>query len=282
MDAARAQRNPVVHDRGRLLFARTEAQEHQRREQQGLGKAILSTEFQGYRVVAVGNTIHYSKQWGTFHDFLRHYPQIVFGKGWWMGEVAKQPEDRHRIVAWFLRAHEGIKEQLASTRLGQAIPSKGAMTAYMHFAYDLYALKHEQLVQQVLIDRIKSPDNFPGALYEVCVAAALLRAGFHLQLQDESDRRSTHVEFIATHQETGASYSVEAKRREGKRLKINRQMYRALSKHSDHPGSFSSTPTTRGLTLRAGAAIHSLSLRLRSCLKPTRETRWAARFRPHT
>jgi hypothetical protein len=111
----------------------------------------------------------------------------------------------------------------------------GAISAYMRFAYDLYSMKHSVDVQKLLIDRIKHPETFPGALYEVRVAAALLRAGYTLQLQDETDRRTTHVEFIATNTESGAVYSVEAKRREGVRMKINRQMYRALSKHSDHP-----------------------------------------------
>lgn len=96
-------------------------------------------------------------------------------------------------------------------------------------------MKHAIDVQKLLIDRIRCPDNFPGALYEVRVAAALLRAGFSLHPQDETDRRTTHVEFIATHAESGATYAVEAKRREGVRMKINRQMHRALSKRSEHP-----------------------------------------------
>ncbi|WP_207911199.1 hypothetical protein [Roseateles saccharophilus] len=105
----------------------------------------------------------------------------------------------------------------------------------MRFAYDLYGLKHAVDVQKLLIDRIKHPETFPGAMYEVRVAAALLRAGCTLELQDETDRRTTHVEFIATNAQSGATFAVEAKRREGARMKINRQMYRALSKHSEHP-----------------------------------------------
>ena len=84
-------------------------------------------------------------------------------------------------------------------------------------------------------DRIKCPENLLGALYEVRVAAALLRAGFSLQPQDETDRRTTYVEFIATDAKSRAIYAVEAKRREGARMKTNRQMNRALSKKPDHP-----------------------------------------------
>lgn len=217
------------------IIARHQAQEVQRRAQQGLGRPIISAEFKDHRFVAVGSTLHYSKSWKTFHDFLRDYPKIVLGKDWWMSEVAKPPEERHRILTWAVQSYEQAKAHEQQNGAGVGQPMTGAMSAYMRFAYDLYGLKHAVQVQELLIGRLKHPDNFPGAMYEVRVAAALLRAGFTLRMLDETDRRTTHVEFIATHEESGATYSVEAKRREGARLKINRQMYRALSKHSDHP-----------------------------------------------
>lgn len=217
------------------MVARHEAKEFQRREQQGLGKPIISTHFQNHRVVAVGRTIHFSKKWKTFHDFLSDYPKIVLGKEWWMSEVAKPEEKRHRILMWAARIYEHQKACAEKKGLGVGQPPTGAMSVYMRFAYDLYGLKHAVEVQKLLIERIKNPDNFPGALYEVRVAAALLRAGFDLQFEDETDRRSTHVEFIAKHARSGVTYAVEAKRREGARMKINKQMYRALSKQSDYP-----------------------------------------------
>lgn len=219
----------------RLMVAKHEAKEFQRREQQGLGRPIISTQFHDHRVIAVGKTLHFSKDWKTFHDFLRDYPKLVLGKEWWMGEVGKAPEDRHRILIWAIRSYEQQKAYLEQHGKGVPQPMTGAIGAYMRFAYDLYSLKHAVEVEKLLIDRIKCPDNFPGALYEVRVAAALLRAGFTLQHQDETSRRSTHVEFVATHTASGAVYTVEAKRREGERMKINKQMNRALSKHSDHP-----------------------------------------------
>jgi hypothetical protein len=217
------------------MIVRHEAQEFQRREQQGLGKPIISTQFKDHRVVAVGRTIHFSKKWKTFHDFLNDYPKIVLGRDWWMSEVGKPPEERHRILTWATRSYEHRKACMEQKGPGFAQPMTGAIAAYVRFAYDLYGLKHAVEVQNLLIDRIKCPDNFPGALYEVRVAAALLRAGFNLEHEDENDRRMTHVEFIATHAASGAIYTVEAKRREGVRMKINRQMHRALTKHSEHP-----------------------------------------------
>ena len=217
------------------MIARREAEEHQRREQQGLGKPIISAVFQDYRVVAVGRTIHYSKKWQTFHEFLNDYLKLVLGKDWWMSEVGKQPLERHRILTWAVRYHEHSSDHMEHHGAGTPQPMSGAIDAYLRLAYDLYCLKHAVDIQELLINRIKHPETFPGALYEVRVAAALLRAGFTLEFQDETDRRTTHVEFVATNIESGARYSVEAKRREGVRMKINRQMYRALSKQSDHP-----------------------------------------------
>lgn len=235
LDTLRTLNSPRARQEFKTMVARRDAEEFQRREQQGLGKPIISTEFQEHRVVAVGRTLHFSKKWKTFHDFLNDYPKIVLGKDWWMSEVAKLPEERHRILTWAVRSYEHSRIHIERHGAGTPQPMTGAIGAYARIAYDLYSLKHAVDVQGHLIDRIKHSDTFPGALYEVRVAAALLRAGFTLELQDETDRRTTHVEFIATNIESGATYSVEAKRREGARMKINKLMYRALSKQSDHP-----------------------------------------------
>ncbi|MBF6031479.1 SEC-C domain-containing protein [Pseudomonas sp. P115] len=224
-----------LHEAERVAAGtRHEAREFQRREQQGLGRAIISTQVNGHRIVAVGRQLHTSKNWRTFHDFLRDYPRIVLGDDWWQEEIRKPKDDQHRIVVWFLRACEqaAVREiNYEESRL----PATGALSAYIRFAYDLYALQHAVGVEPLLIDRIRSPRGFTGAMYEVRVAASLLRAGFTLELEDETDRRSTHVEFVATHVATGAKFSVEAKRREGTRLKVNKLLHSALTKHAEHP-----------------------------------------------
>lgn len=219
-----------------MLLARHEAREFQRREQQGLGRPLISTQVAGQRVVAVGQTIHSSANWSTFHDFLRDYPVIALGRDWWAAEMQKQPGEQHKIIEWFIRCREQastLANSSASEKL-RGLPATGAVACYMHFAYDLYSLQHANEVETLLIDRIKSPAGFAGALHEVRVAASLLRAGFCLEMEDETDRRSTHVEFVATHLASGTKYSVEAKRREGVRLKFNKLLNRALSKHAEH------------------------------------------------
>jgi len=63
------------------------------------------------------------------------------------------------------------------------------------------------------VNRLKLKEQFQGARYETYVAAAFVRGGFDVELEDEGDRQTTHCEFTATHQATGAKYSVEAKSR---------------------------------------------------------------------
>lgn len=219
----------------RLSRVRHEAREFQRQEQQGLGRPIMSTVVNDQRVIAVNRRLLWSQNWHTFHDFLNDYPRIALGDAWFLEEVRKPIEERHVIATWFVRARELAAESRARVAQTAGAPVTGALSSYMRFAYDLYSLHHSVAIEQLMLDRIKSPRGFPGAMYEVRVAASLIRAGFTLELEDETDRRTTHVEFVATHTATGTKYSVEAKRREGQKLKLNKLLHSALTKRADHP-----------------------------------------------
>lgn len=213
--------------------AQHEAREFQRREQQGLGKPILSTRVNDQRLVAVNHKLLSSKNWHTFHDFLLDYPRIELGDTWFLEELKKPQESRHLIVSWFVRAsQQAANRNHASKAAGS--PATGAIAAYLRFAYDLYVLQHSVNVQRLLLDRIRCPNGYHGAMYEVRVAASLLRAGYTLELEDETDRRQTHVEFVATHRASGAKFSVEAKRREGGKIKVNKLLHSALTKRAEH------------------------------------------------
>jgi hypothetical protein len=114
-------------------------------------------------------------------------------------------------------------------------PVTGAATAFLQLSYDLYALEHNVEVRDLLLARLRNRDNFDGARYEVQVAAMLIRAGFALEFEDETDRTSRHCEFTATYSKTGRSFSVEVKRRQGRRVRIGRLFNDAISKHAKHP-----------------------------------------------
>ena len=65
------------------------AQELLRQHQQGKGKPIISGEVAGRRVVAVGNTVYWSKNQKTFVDFLDTYVRFALGVDWGNAEIKK-------------------------------------------------------------------------------------------------------------------------------------------------------------------------------------------------
>lgn len=89
----------------------------------------------------------------------------------------------------------------------------GVVASYMGVAYGLYLLQHNAELQNRLIARLRDPGNFQGAYYELIIASILLRAGFKLVLEDETDGARKHCEFAAISPHTGKRYWVEAKMR---------------------------------------------------------------------
>ncbi len=215
-----------------LARGRHEAQELQRRQQQGLGNPIVSAEFKGQRFVAVGNALHHSARWRTFHDFLIDYGRHILGRDWWVAESKKDFNERHPAVRWFELMHRPEPDTERPVQLGR--PMTGAVAAYLRLAYDLYCLKHNAQVRDRLVQRLKDQGNYPGARYEVFVAAAFARAGFDIEFENEDDGTTSHCEFTATCKQTGRKFSVEAKHC-AIELRIGRRLYGALSKKADHP-----------------------------------------------
>lgn len=213
-----------------------EAQEAVRRSQQGKGKPIISTEFQGYRITAVGNKIHWSKKHRTFTDFLGDYIRQVLDRDWGNAEIAKPLEERHQILKWYA-AFCALQKDSMKKPAGeiQAMPLNGLVAAYYGLAYNLYLLQHNAELQDYLIRRLKMPDSFYAAYYETFVAAWFILAGFELRMENEQDGSRTHPEFIATRD--GRSYSVEAKTREPNKshFDVGNQLYAALRIESQFP-----------------------------------------------
>lgn len=228
-----------IIEQGRRLFEKHKVQELQRQKQQGLGRPIISTEFKGYRFVAVGNQLHYGK-WKTFADFLSNYIKNVFSGEWGNAEIAIPLATRHPVMQWYERiCHLQVAHAKEQGTVFTA-PMTGATSAYYRLAYNLYLIAHNgKDIQTRLIARLKNKDNFQGAFFETQVAAWLIKAGFELEFEDESDRKSKHCEFTATHTASGEKFSVEAKSREiesdkTSRPKVGRKLYQALEKDANY------------------------------------------------
>lgn len=222
---------------------RINALSHQKTKQQGHGKKIISTDAHGTRFIAVNNNVYYSKKWKTFSDFLGHYIKIKIGSEWGNNEIKNKPDDmRHHILVWYQKICLLQQKHCQEEGLVYQAPLTGAVKAYYGLAYDLYCLEHNVELQQTLIARLKNADqNFYGVRYEIAVAAIMIRAGFTIEFEDESDRSKTHCEFTAKSKLTGKCFSVECKHLEslGKDNEVNlkklgKRFVNALSKKANH------------------------------------------------
>ncbi len=189
------------------------AKEQMRKEQQGLGRPILSTKLNDRRVIVVGDKIFHSTKWKTFPDFLSDYLKHLLTPAWGNAEIAKPLAERHQIMQWYdayCRYQERSILKPGEVSAGQIT---GLVACYLGLAYSLYLLQHNIELQARLLGRLLDPGNFQGAYYELIVANTLLRAGFKLTLEDETDGASKHCEFAAVSQSTGRKFWVEAKMR---------------------------------------------------------------------
>lgn len=202
-----------MEDKSAHIFQQMQAKEFQCKEQQGLGREIISADFQGHKFVAVGSHLLYSKKWKTFYDFLNDYIKNALGSDWGNDELRKDFTGRHPVLQWYQYYCELQQKNKAKEGEITSVPHIGASTAYFGLAYNLYLLQHNKGIQEELIRRVKLNDkgNFYGALYETYVAAHFIKAGFDLEFENELDGSTTHCEFTATHKETGRKFSVEAK-----------------------------------------------------------------------
>lgn len=230
-----------------------QAEEAQRKKQQGLGRPIIAHEFQGQRVVAVCNRVYHSPNWKTFHDFLREYIFIVLGRQWVEEQRKKPSTERHQIMAWFEQATSDARAMGVDENGHYSGAMTGAQRAFLNLSYNLYLVAHhsEPEKSETILDsfvwRLKSArtDDFIGKLFETYASAAFLKAGFQIEYENERDGRDSHVEFIATYPETGRKFAVEVKTRnrligadgpmdDTQRLRVGQKLAKALRKSTDH------------------------------------------------
>ena len=231
-----------IIEEGRRLLDQQRAREIQRQQQQGLGRPIISAELRGTRFVAVGNHLCYGK-WKTFFDFLDDYIKRVLGSDWGNAELKKLFDERHPILKWYHHLCKLQREHATAPGQIFSSPMTGAASAYYRLAYNLYLIAHNGSdIQTRLLSRLRNADNFPGAFFETQVAAWMIRAGFELEFENESDTSTSHCEFTATYSSSKAKFSVEAKSRypgrnnEGpKRINVGRQLRMALKKQAAYP-----------------------------------------------
>lgn len=176
-------------------------------------RPIISAMVKDFRVVAVGDEVHWSPSWKTFPDFLNYYAKHVLGGEWANEELRKPFEEQHPLIQLWLRMLElWNTQEPGPDGLRRARPS-GPMVAFLTIPRDLYLLRDHEALQHRMIARLKDRSHFQGARYELFAAATLIRAGFSITYEDEQDGSRRHPEFIATHRGLGETVAVEAKSR---------------------------------------------------------------------
>jgi hypothetical protein len=174
-------------------------------------RPCIHTNNWGKKLIAAGSRILWSDSWKFIPDFLMDYVPGLFGKEWWDAEVAKPEAERHQVFRWRTGCLRHRQTGKPDANGKWAVVPDGNSTAYLSFAFSLFAIEDNGRLDDLLLQRLKHHDQFQGAWHEVFVEATCLRAGFTIERENERDTATRHAEFIATHKATGERFSVEAK-----------------------------------------------------------------------
>jgi hypothetical protein len=176
-------------------------------------KPFITGELPGQRIVVVGRDILVCDRSATVIDVLFDYPKHVFGPNWWRSEAEKLICRQHQVVRWWFHVVDQAKKHQPGPSGICAMEPDGITSAYLLLAYDLYVLRHHSKLLTSTIRRLKHPEQFQGARFELLVIATLIRAGWQIELENEADITQKHSELTAIHKPTGTRLAVEAKSR---------------------------------------------------------------------
>lgn len=195
-----------------------EKQQREHLRQHGHARTAVHTTFRGHKMVVVGSTIHYppaGRAWITFHDFLLDYVASCFGSWWRDIEAAKPPPQRHPVYKMFQGLTTFQREHAKDQKVDGVFRSSwnGDVAGLLTLAYDLFVVADNVSLQKRMLGRLRHPEQYQGARYELFAAATCVRAGFSIEYEDESDSSTRHPEFLATHNATRVQVAVEAKSR---------------------------------------------------------------------
>jgi len=210
------------------IIERRHTFEQIRQNQQGLGRPIVAAKFRDHQIVAVKNRVYWSPTWKTFPDFLADYIKRVLDPAWGNAEIAKPFAERHPLMQWYDAFCRYQQTTIKTPGEVHEATVTGIVACYLGLAYGLYLLDHNVELQNRLVRRLKDPANFQGAYYELIVANILIRAGFTLTLEDETDPRFKHCEFAAVSRPCGQICSNSGKPPDA--------TYRGSSRQACHSG----------------------------------------------
>jgi hypothetical protein len=122
----------------RIALMRHQARQREIESQFGLGRPPISMELNGFRFVAVGSELHWSKTWKIFPDFLMDYFKKLMGSEWGQAQLAKSRDRWHPLFKWYAMICEYQRKFIASPGLPTALPMTGAACGILWLTYGLY------------------------------------------------------------------------------------------------------------------------------------------------
>ena len=164
-------------------------------------------------VVSAGGHLYKIAVRESWYGFLYGLLIEQIGPAWFDAETEKSEGSSHFLARWYRDICRRERDEDGHFTRHDPANEIGTTLAFRSIAYDIFCVMQAGNLSAKLMERIRHPDQFEGARYELWVAATLARAGFSIEIANEDDRSSKHGEGIATHRETGRKFWIEAKRK---------------------------------------------------------------------
>ncbi|WP_082490761.1 SEC-C domain-containing protein [Aureimonas sp. Leaf454] len=207
------ERHPALLASAQAMLRHHQAAENVRQQQQGHGNPIVSwmDETNGFRFVAVKQTVYWGKNWVIFPNFLDHFMKSTLGHEWGESERGK---GQHPLFRWLQKTQAYSSHKPGEPKV-KTIVMMGFIACWLHLAYALYLIAHHDEIPQPMLKRLRNPINFMPAYYEAIVGAALAVAGLEISCAETQAGSTPTPEFRAKSKVSGKTYEVEAKRKNG-------------------------------------------------------------------
>ena len=207
------ERDPAFLARAQAMLRLNQAAENVRQQQQGHGRPIVSwmDEANGFRFVAVKQTVHWGKNWFIFPNFLDYFMKKMLDHEWGERERGK---GQHPLFRW-LQKTQAYSSQKPGEPKVKTIVMMGFIACWLHLAYALYLIAHHDDIPELLLKRLRNPVTFMPAYHEAIVGAALAVAGMEISCAETKTGSTPTPEFRAKSKASGKTYEIEAKRKNG-------------------------------------------------------------------
>jgi hypothetical protein len=219
-----------------------------------IGKAAIETDWpaQDKHVRVIGSTVAIRPSKETDFEFYVASLVETLGEEWQREQFERHVAERHVVAGWldaYAKARRGEAQNAPLAQHGENLyssPATGELKALHCLAYDIYTTGHKLALPGALLGRLRHPDQFQGARYEIAVAAVVSRAGYEIEWLAATDRKLP--EFFARHPDSPVEIAVEAKSRhrggvlghpgdppdvDALKIDVSGLMKRALAKETD-------------------------------------------------